>query len=186
MGQLLNSHRKRNENLDIFLVFLICHLVSSPQKRYLLLRTKFPNRFMSFSMTPDVPQNLNALLLFEFNWHILPINVRSKPVGFYESHRTITSSMGQCSAAPLLWQQAQLTLHSSIISFVIQQQQRQQRQYHNHARNCSRTAPSVKPLDIRRGCRKRAAACRSRCCASSHLRLRWSAQFEPAAPIHRP
>jgi hypothetical protein len=34
---------------------------------------------MSFSMTPDVPQNLNALLLFEFNWHILQINVRSKP-----------------------------------------------------------------------------------------------------------
>jgi hypothetical protein len=34
---------------------------------------------MSFSMTPDILQNLNALLLFEFNWHILQINVRSKP-----------------------------------------------------------------------------------------------------------
>ena len=75
MGQLFNSLWKRNEDSDIFLVFFVCHLVSSLQKRYLLHKSKFPNRFMSFSVTPDVLQNRNALLPLEFNMHACQINI---------------------------------------------------------------------------------------------------------------
>ena len=75
MGQLFNSLWKRNEDSDIILVFFVCHLVSSLQKRYLLHKSKFPNRFLSFSVTPDVLQIRNALLPLEFNMHVCQINI---------------------------------------------------------------------------------------------------------------